>query len=504
MAQTVVLLTTAAMGVGKTYCRGPVFVATEWLPFHSGQHVSNLPLFPDKIAAYCKRRYKDDYRAEQRIRRIPEEVFQKWIEPEGVAGPWDFFGTDEWPLAGTHIAIDEAHLCIPRVKCVQRRRLWNAWLAEIRHAGATIEFISQHIDRMDEDVRKVCSVRITLTPRDSDRDPIFGIQVADWYELKALLTREWNPCVVQFEKRQTDTKWETVQRKRIELSSTFYALYDSYSKPMGVQTESGEVVADVAGLHEFQKRSFFGVLWWFWRRNWGYLGKAACLTVGVIWLCFFGGITFALNALMAFMPGGGGVADVAAVEGSETAGETVEGVSLGLDPAWDFETVLYRMENGEGEIEEYTIGDFGYLVYGREEAEMKVNELEEKVQTMEAKSGHLIMMGANWVQFSGGERVAVNEKVQANEFSGLYLRQVDFRKRRALLSDGRFIYLRVPELDDGASRFGGAGLSVGGDGAAGRGADVAASPGNGRAVNDGGRRGEPGAVSADGRPGDGS
>jgi len=484
MARSVLFLTTAEMGAGKTYCRGPVFLVEEWLPFNKGLHISNLPLHSDRIAEYCQGRYKTDHDAERRIRRIPDEILREWIRPESVAGPWDLFGSEEWPLAGSHICLDEAHLMIPRTKSVERRRKWNSWIAEIRHAGATIEFISQDIDRMDEDIRKVCGLRVVLVSRLTDRDPWLKIPMSDWYELKALITREWNPCVIQIEKRKSDRRWETVHRKRIELNSTMYRLYDSFSKPHAVMGIEGEDVGDTVSEHEFQRRSALGVVWWFFRRNgWRFLGGLGVLAVGV-WFFFLGGLPWALGSFQNLIPvGPGGVAKAAVVEvEGGTVGEVGEGEDIGTGVAVDTslvdldfegggvapwltpETVLFRYAHEDGSFEDYTVDDFGYLVYGVEEVEARAEKAESELSVLQSLEGGIVGMGEDWVLLENGERVELRGKVRGTTFGGKTIVRIDFSERRCLFNDGTVAFVRVSDGKKSGSDFIGRAFSAGGSG----------------------------------------
>lgn len=517
MPLSVIEITTGEPGTGKTYLRGAHWVATEFLPYQPGCHVSNFPLRVDKIDAYVRRRFGDGHRVTERLKRIPDEVFAQWIvqddykddDPDAppVVGPWDLLGSDGWPMAGTHLAVDEAHLVVPKAGCLRRRRAWRKWLSEVRHSGITVEFITQAPDRMDKDIRDLVEVRRSLVRRATDRDPYFKIPFEDWYELKALITREWNPVVLEFERRKVDgAKWEVSNRRAVELSSVFYDLYDSFSTPHVLVDDNGEPdpLAQQKGKREFQKRGTVGVLVWFFRRHWPSLAGRAVMVGVFIWLCLGGGLVWALNGFMDRMSklsapptvqAENTVAneiELPAVELSAEKSDIPEGMPsgepsefVGLNDAFSADDVLYRLKKADGTTEDYTVGDFGLLLHGREVAEVEAEQrayeaqvLEHELKAVRAFGGDLVMLGVNWAEFASGERVTLGSQIRSGDYAGRRVQAVDFRGRNVVLDDGSRLYVRVSDGRSGESLPGlpGGGVGSQGGGAASRGGGAAPGP----------------------------
>lgn len=455
------------MRTGKTYMRGAVFLAKEWLPFNRGIHVSNMPLKPDALAEYCKRHYGRDCEAESRVVRIPDEMLARWrrfAEKEKddkgkdtgnllyMDGPWDEFGPGKrWPLSGTHIAIDEAHLYIPRAENLEKRRRWRDWLREIGHHGATVEFITQNLEALDKDVEKISELRYTISSRVSDLDPFLRIPMADWYELKGGLCGEWRPWIQQFEKRREDKGWSNIGKKMAELTPEYFALYESFSRPQ-TEAEDGDGAEAVHQVeHEFQRRSFPGLLLWFGKRYVERLAAACLVAAFGVWLCFFGGIPIVLAWFLGFVgsfTGKHAAADAspgAKVEQSAVAApEKSEGESavvleepktgLLLEP----EAVVFSGPEGEIKVKDYERLS-GELRFLETQAAVQGEELEKLRQ----ESGEVITMTPERVTFASGERVGIGQKVKRSGKADVYVTTINFRRREVLLSDGSVVGLRM-------------------------------------------------------------
>lgn len=273
---SVITLTTAVSGSGKTYVRGPVFLIKEFLPNSEGVYWSNLPLYADKIAAECEKRYgkpAEDYAA--RLQPIPKEVLAKWRA--GKSGPWDFF--EETDLQGAHIAIDEVHNFCSRKAKPDIKLRWQEWLGEIRHRGATIELISQHYRKIATELVDEAGTRLQLVGTESRRDPLFGIALKDWYELKAkFLTGTYDARTWQIEKREVDGRWVNVQTKLYTLDGFFFQFYDSYSAPHSGGKKGSGIV------REYQRRGRIGLLLWFLKRNFVLVASRIVIAAVILWM----------------------------------------------------------------------------------------------------------------------------------------------------------------------------------------------------------------------------
>jgi len=285
-ARSVVTLTTGPAGSGKTYVRCSRFLCDEWLPERSGIHYSNFPIFRDKVAEFVsKRTGKTLDELLERMQIIPDEVLNSWIS--GQSGPWDYFKSKN--LDGCHIAIDECHNFCGAKTHQKIRARWQAWLGEIRHQGATVEFLSQSPEKVAREIHYEAGLRLSLINSEDRRDPFLGILLGDWYELKAkFISGDYQTVVWEVERRNVDGKWVQQNQRRFTLDPEYFDFYDSFSRPVqgGVKSQGQP--------REFQKRSRSGIVWWFFKRNALSIVPRGLLVGGVIYLCT-GGSTPLLN-----------------------------------------------------------------------------------------------------------------------------------------------------------------------------------------------------------------
>jgi len=276
-ARSVITLTTGPAGSGKTYVRCSRFLCDEWLPERIGVHYSNFPVFRDKVAEFvAKRTGKAQEELLERMQIIPDQVLATWIT--GQSGPWDYFR--EKNLDGCHIAIDECHnFCGAKTHHRVRQR-WQAWLGEIRHQGATVEFLSQSPEKVAKEIHYEAGLRLSLVNSEDRRDPFLGILLGDWYELKAkFITGDYQTVVWEIERRNVDGKWVQQNKRMFTLDPLYFELYDSFSRPVqGGEKAHGQP-------RDFQKRSRSGLVWWFFKRNALSIVPRFMLVGGVLYLC---------------------------------------------------------------------------------------------------------------------------------------------------------------------------------------------------------------------------
>ena len=165
----------------------------------------------------------------ERVEVIPKEVQDAWRD--GSSGPWEYFAGKD--IGQTHIAIDEIHnFCGTEVN----RKLhgeWQKWLGEIRHRGATIEFISQHPMKVAKVIRQECALRLQLVSGETLRDPFFHISMVDWYNLGAKISGKYSPVVHEIESRQdTNSRWQTTHTLKFWFVPDLFEVYDSFSAPV--------------------------------------------------------------------------------------------------------------------------------------------------------------------------------------------------------------------------------------------------------------------------------
>jgi len=297
--RSVVAITCAPAGSGKSYVRCARFLVEEFLPEREGVHYSNFPLgqvpahhafpperegqtFIERIAdAVAKKTGKAAADYERRIVTIPDETLERWRD--GTSGPWETFHDVE--LTGAHIAIDEVHVYCGAKHPKPIRQKWQAWLGEIRHRGATVELISQHENKIATELVYEAGAKISLVKLDDERDPFFGILLGDWYELRAkFITGEYTACVMEIEKRDVDGKWRENNRRRFWLRPEFFRFYDSFSAP-----QSGSGQGSSTPAREFQKRTAAGLVRWFVVRNLVPLFSRMGMALFVVWLVCGGG-----------------------------------------------------------------------------------------------------------------------------------------------------------------------------------------------------------------------
>ena len=284
MRDSIITITIGAVGVGKTYSRCANFLATEFIPNHHGVHYSNFPINKEVLVDWCHKKYKiDNDVLNSRIQIIPSDVVQGWMDGEMTFS--DYF--DDKDLQDAHIAIDEAHNFFPfanrdnlRVKqCVQ-------FLGEIRHRGCTIELLTQNVGNLPVAIREKATKTIEIVSCESDYDIYFKIQNYYWYELRAAWLKEYCPKLCEITSSQ-NSSGEVVKRFYYR-NKYFYKFYDSYSKPFA----GG--VKGTAPKHEFQKRSFLGLHWWFFTHNLYELFSRLFIVLSVVWLSS-GGMSFIFN-----------------------------------------------------------------------------------------------------------------------------------------------------------------------------------------------------------------
>lgn len=277
MPHATIQLTTGAVGTGKTYSRVH-WIVTEFLPKYDGTLITNLPLHKDVIIDYVSKRYKiSPDKLVDRIQFISSEVLQTWFADTGNSGPWDYFR--EMNLTNTHIMIDEVHNFVPNsTRFDPKVQKWVQFFGEIRHRGCTIELITQDEGNIAKSVREKAIYKMRIVSCETESDEMFKIPYGDWYELRAAFTREYCPKIAEV------TTAEGVKKDRQRIRSFYrdkfyFKFYDSYSSPFA----GG--LAGTAQKHEFQRRSFFGVLWWFFCRNYEPLLKFAGIFIVVILGC---------------------------------------------------------------------------------------------------------------------------------------------------------------------------------------------------------------------------
>jgi hypothetical protein len=455
-----VIITTGEPGSGKTLARGPVFMLREFLPTRHGIHYSNLPLHPERIAttyaAMLRRSFIWRWSAKHpvhywaRMQRIPEDELRRWMDDQKAEieqaeeraketghsvdyaallhGPWNYF-TGERSIRGAHIAIDEAHHYIPRTGHVAKRKLWRAWLGELRHLGATCEFITQNLDNLDENIRQIAGDWLQVTKLDSEKVPFLGIPLGDLWELKAAITGEWTPYCKQQTQRRDGRGWRKVDTTLCPMTPANYALYDSYSAP---QRSDGQHESGAGVQHKHQVLGRWGTLKWFvWAHGWRFV-LAVLVGCGVFWLTLGGGMVYGVQGFMWYTQS---IANANRVDKGEA--ETAE-ASAASDDAQSVAVALVSAPAGvEGQGFDPGAPNFvppQYDFQGNPTgAGVTTNAPDEKLGDVAVLTPKLAIM-------RDGSRVALYGNIPSGDWKGYTIQRIDLPGRGVVLNDGTWLF----------------------------------------------------------------
>ncbi len=300
MAQSVITYTTAPSGSGKSYRRASHWLVNDFLKRPGdGVHWSNFPIHVDKLSAFAAKKHGGepiDYA--RRVKVIPRPVLESWMS--GKSGPWEFF--KECDLTDAHVAIDECHNYVPErgrpnpaVSNAEHTQRWQEWLGELRHQGATVEFLTQTPGKVSKAIIGEAETRLKLVNSELRRDPFFGIQLADWYELRAkFVTGKYTPCVWEVEEHDVGGKWEVSDRRVFWFSPAYFALYDSHSSP----EKGGGKKAAGPQVREYQRRGYLGLPLWFFAKNAHRIVPRVGIAAFLAWFLLFGGLTMVITGFM--------------------------------------------------------------------------------------------------------------------------------------------------------------------------------------------------------------
>lgn len=440
------LLTTAPAGSGKSYVRCARFLVDEFLRETDGVHISNFPIglvpahhphppayegetFIDRIAeAVAKVRKCDPQTIKDRLEIIPEEILSTWRDES--SGPWEYFADQD--LSGAHIAIDEIHNYCGSKASRAHKGKWSKWLGEIRHRGATVEMISQHESKIASEIKHEAGGLIQVVKKDDELDPLFGIHLGDWYELRAkFLTGKYTSCVAQIEKRDEAGKWKVNSVRRWWMTPDYFRFYDSHNAP---QSGSGAGVA--SPKKEFEKRSAVGLLRWFVFRNLPQVFTRA-LMVGVFsWLVIFGGLTTMLKGFVATM-GKFTKGKTAVVQKAEEP-EAVAPLKAEVKPT---SSVNIAPLPGAPPIPAQAVERSE--LQRANEALQKANERAAEAEKAVKNSFSIGLMTQNEISFRGGYTYGLGQTIDFGPYEGRSIVLIDWPRRAARLNDGTWLRMAV-------------------------------------------------------------
>ena len=292
--RSVVQFTVGRAGAGKTYSRCAKFLVDELLPETDLVHWSNFPYDRERVALLTVEKRGGvvaDYL--DRMQQFSEADLARWRS--GDSGPWELFRSDENPdgpsLDNVHVAIDEIHEYAGINHSKVHRAKWQRWLGQLRHQGATIEFLTQNEGKVCREIKLEASVRRELTHSDERPDPFFKIELGDWYELRAKMTGLYLAAIWEAKGRLVRDRFERESERMFYLWPEYFAVYDSYSRP-----ESGGV-AGGPRKREYERRSWVGLVVWFVRKHFIKLLAKSWILALVVSL-FLGGPGWAMGKII--------------------------------------------------------------------------------------------------------------------------------------------------------------------------------------------------------------
>ena len=226
MSSVVVEFTTGAPGTGKTYRRAGHFIVNELLdpkcpsadriwcnyPIEFESWTDGHGIEQKGLYAIANEKYGlEEFEVDEKVRVFPKEVVESWLRfdtsSKAIVTPSDFFNDNEIKLDACHIAIDEIHNFCPSADKIAATS-WSKWLGEIRHEGATIEFLSQHPSKVSKAIINHAALRRQMVHSGLRRDWWVNIQLEDWYNVGTVIGRKYRPSVWEVEEREVLGKWK--------------------------------------------------------------------------------------------------------------------------------------------------------------------------------------------------------------------------------------------------------------------------------------------------------
>lgn len=275
-SRSVVTVTTGVSGSGKTYYRCAVFLVDEWLPNHSGVLITNYPINLDNLV----RDYGEG--VEDRLELIPPEVLREWRE--GRSGPWDYLRDRD--ISGCHIAIDEIHNYCPKTADNKLRKKWMQFIGELRHQGATIEFLTQNEAKCAKEILAEAEIRYEIINGENIRCPVLGYRMGDLYQFRAKALGRYLCPSYCIEYTQNQGGWVEINRSVFYRLPKYFEYYDSFSAP-----EHGQALGHKSEPMPWEIYSWPRLFIWFVMEYPFRIGFQVSAVAIFIWAFFLGGIS---------------------------------------------------------------------------------------------------------------------------------------------------------------------------------------------------------------------
>lgn len=286
-SRSVVTVTTGVSGSGKTYYRCAVFLVDEWLPNHEGKLISNYPLKLDALVSEFGEGVLD------RVEIIPDSVLSEWRE--GRSGPWDYFAGRD--ISGCHIAIDEIHNYCPKTADNKLRKKWMMFVGEIRHQGATIEFLTQNEAKCAKELLAEAEIRFEIINGENLRFPVLRYRMGDLYEFRAkLLGKYLCPSYCVEYQQGAGGDWVQIDSRPFFRLPKYFQYYDSYSAP-----EHGQALGHKAEPRPWEKYSWPRLFLWFYLTYPIRISFHVTVAVVFCWLFFCGGLTGCYSSYFGYL-----------------------------------------------------------------------------------------------------------------------------------------------------------------------------------------------------------
>lgn len=475
----VVQLTTGMQGSGKSWSRCGRFLYDDFLADEIGVHYSNFPLrledwsepavyedvvYEDVVPEFslvdgrprrklvkpevkhtglvnaaAKRYGRDPDDIRKRVKIIPREVLKQW--EMGISGPWEYFAG--FDLTGAHIALDEAHVYVG--KSVERETLakWSEWLAEVRHCGCTVEFLTVTKADLDPGMLAKVGTRVVVINHENER--FFRILNYDIYQLKAKLLGVYRRHIEERELRKSDDGKEERHTLGIYLMDPFYFdFYDSFSKPQNFEAGKSE-----RKKAEWERYGWGRLLWWFFLRNPSQVLGAIAIPLLFVWALHFGGVRQAWGWLQyglgVAMPSPHAAMDADKPK-PDVEQETPDDFGmkqlekLGIKPDEKEEEQFRRLFNRVQEFE----STLKAKELDRQRSEAELEELRNKMDA----TASVQMLEHDAVTFRGGYRYTIGEIIDYGKFEGKTVERIDYARRLVHLSGGLLLRMGVRVQDD--------------------------------------------------------
>jgi hypothetical protein len=297
-----VVLITGRMGSGKSH-----YVVSQ-LPTMRGTIYTNLP-----VSEACPREV---------VKVSTDDVYGWIVEGKEIKGPG-------------YLIIDEAHFVFPPGMPGEVRKAVKEWITLTRKRGIQIWLLTQFDSQLSPIVAKLADYERCCFTRANEPDPVFGLTVDDWNQIKAKITGSYTPVTWVEEFSAIGKSRVSLGIKPHLLSAKIYEWYDSYS--VDSESDTGDLGVRPEETYEILgwRPLISGIL----KRNWLAICSSHVAKVLLCWLM----IPVMLYLFPMFIKGMMGmvafqttknVAEAATVDGSQPSERSdYEGKSTAASPA---------------------------------------------------------------------------------------------------------------------------------------------------------------------------